>query len=141
MNTQQITLVQQSFERLRPISHQAGELFYQNLFDMAPQVKRMFKTPVAEQAGKLMYTLAYVVTHLHTPETILDDVRKLAIRHIEYGTRPEHYEVVGAALLKTLEQGLGEQWNDDLKEAWTLAFAMIAEAMIEATTSFEKQAA
>jgi hemoglobin-like flavoprotein len=141
MTTQQIMLIQQSFERLRPIAQQAGELFYQNLFELAPQVRVMFKTPVAEQAGKLMYTLAYMVNHLHTPETILDDVRKLAIRHIEYGATPEHYHVVGAALLKTLEQGLGEHWNHALKEAWSMAYTMIAEAMIEATTRIDRKAA
>lgn len=141
MTSQQINLVQQSFEQLRPIAQTAGELFYKNLFEMAPQARAMFKTPVSEQAGKLMSTLAYVVTHLHHPETILSDVRKLAIRHVDYGAQPEHYSIVGSALLITLEQGLGDQWNEPLKEAWTAAYTMISTAMIEAAAMAGQQAA
>jgi nitric oxide dioxygenase len=143
MTTQQISLVQESFEMLRPIAQIAGELFYKNLFDIAPQAKAMFKTPIPEQAGKLMYTLSYVVTHLHTPETIMDDVRKLAIRHNQYGARPEHYELVGSALLKTLEQGLAENWTAELQDAWAAAYTLVSTAMIHASAKEEahKQAA
>lgn len=141
MTTHQISLVQNSFEMVRPIAHTAGELFYNNLFEMAPQARAMFKTPIPEQAGKLIYTLSYVVTRLHTPDTIMEDVRKLAIRHNQYGARAEHYELVGAALLKTLGQGLGEHWNEELKDAWTAAFTMISNAMINASETAERMAA
>jgi nitric oxide dioxygenase len=141
MTAQQIAHVQKSFESLKPIAQAAGELFYQNLFEIAPQTRAMFKTPIAEQAGKLMYTLGYVVTHLHTPETILEDVRKLAIKHIAYGATPQHYLIVGSALLKTLEMGLGEQWNPALKDAWTAAYTLVSNAMIDASEHYVKNAA
>lgn len=141
MTATQIKLVQESFEQLRPIAQTAGELFYKNLFEIAPQARSMFKTPVSEQAGKLMYTLAYVVNHLHRPESIIADVRKLANRHIEYGARPEHYTIVGTALLITLEQGLGDQWNETLKNAWSAAYTMISNAMIEAASMAGQAAA
>lgn len=141
MTQDQIAMVKLSFEKLRPIAQVAGELFYANLFEIAPQARAMFRTPIPEQAGKLMYTLSYVVTHLHTPETILDDVRKLAVKHVQYGAQPEHYAIVGTALLKTLEQGLGNDWNEDLKAAWAEAFGMISDAMIGASYIPEKTAA
>lgn len=141
MTTNQVELVKQSFEKLKPVAQAAGELFYSNLFNMVPQARHMFRAPIAEQAGKLMYTLGYVVTHLHSPETILDDVRKLAVKHVHYGAQPEHYNLVGAALLQTLEQGLASEWNDELKSAWAAAFSMISNAMIEAAYSPGKQAA
>ncbi len=141
MTSKQISLVQESFEKLRPIAQTAGELFYKNLFEIAPQARAMFKTPIPEQAGKLMYTLGYVVTHLRTPETILDDVRKLALRHNQYGAKPEHYELVGKALLKTLQEGLAGEWNADLLDAWAAAYGMVSTAMIHAADDNERQAA
>lgn len=141
MTSKQISLVQESFEKLRPIAQTAGELFYKNLFEIAPQARAMFKTPIPEQAGKLMYTLGYVVTHLRTPETILDDVRKLALRHNQYGAKPEHYELVGKALLKTLQEGFAGEWNADLLDAWAAAYGMVSTAMIHAADDNERQAA
>ncbi len=134
MTTQQITLVQESFTWLKPIAQQAGELFYKNLFDTAPQARAMFKQPIAAQAGKLMYTLGYVVSHLHHPETILQDVAKLGQRHHQYGAQPAHYDIVGAVLLDTLAQGLGKRWNAELKQAWAMAYSMVANAMMEAAS-------
>ena len=141
MTSHQINLVKESFEKIRPAAQAAGELFYHNLFEIAPQARALFKTPIPEQAGKLMYTLSYVVTHLHTPETIIDDVRRLALRHQQYGARPEHYEIVGAALIKTLSQGLAGIWNNQLEEAWKMAYSMIANAMMGASSEEEKMAA
>jgi hemoglobin-like flavoprotein len=141
MTSHQIALVKESFEKIRPAAQSAGELFYLNLFEMAPQARALFKTPIPEQAGKLMYTLSYVVNHLHTPETIMDDVRRLAIKHHNYGASPGHYEIVGMALLKTLSQGLADIWDNELEEAWKAAYAMVANAMMSASLEHEKLAA
>jgi len=132
MTTHQITIVKESFEKLKPIAQQAGELFYKNLFAAAPEARHMFKGDINQQAGKLMYTLSYVVSHLHKLDTIISDVQKLAVRHNQYGAQPAHYDLVGSTLLVTLEQGLGEGWNEELKEAWATAYGILADAMIAA---------
>ena len=54
-----------------------------------------------------MAAIGAVVKSLDRIETMLDDLRALARRHDRYGVREEHYVSVGAALLWTLEQGLG----------------------------------
>ncbi len=53
-------------------------------------------------------------------------------RHVGYGVETRHYDAVGAALLWTLEQGLGDDFDDDTKQAWTTAYGMLATTMIEA---------
>jgi hemoglobin-like flavoprotein len=103
MTTRQIQLVQQSWETVKPIAQQAGELFYQKLFDKAPQVRHLFKEDISGQAGKLGYMLTYVVSRLDNLDTIVVDVQKLAVRHNKYGAEPAHYAVVGECLLATLE--------------------------------------
>jgi nitric oxide dioxygenase len=125
-----VELVQASFAKVVPISDKAAVLFYDRLFEMAPQVKRLFPADMAEQRRKLMSTLAIVVSGLSDPPSILPAASALATRHVAYGAKAEHYPLVGQALLWTLEQGLGEDWTADVAEAWTAAFTMLSSFMI-----------
>jgi nitric oxide dioxygenase len=141
MTTQQIQLVQQSWEKIKPASQAAGELFYKKLFEKAPQIRHLFANDVTEQAGRLTYMLTYIVSRLDKLDTILDDVQRLAVRHNKYGAEPKHYMIVGECLLATLKEGLGEHWNNELMQAWATAYNIIANAMIEAQQeSLEKRA-
>jgi nitric oxide dioxygenase len=123
MTPDQIKLVQQSFAKVAPISDQAATIFYNRLFEVAPQVKAMFPEDMTEQRRKLMATLAVVVSGLSDLPSILPAASALAIRHVSYGARREHYPVVGAALLWTLEQGLGDAWTAEVASAWAKAYA------------------
>ena len=59
-------------------------------------------------------------------------VEKLAIRHVSYGVEDEHYATVGAALIKTLSQGLGEAFTEDVKAAWLTAYGVLSSTMVAA---------
>ena len=130
MTPTQIKLVQESFAKVAPISETAAVLFYDRLFEIAPQVQAMFPTDMTEQRRKLMATLAVVVGGLNNLETILPAASALATRHVSYGAKAEHYPVVGAALLWTLEKGLGDAWTPEVAEAWTAAYATLSGFMI-----------
>jgi hemoglobin-like flavoprotein len=130
MTPDQVTLVQQSFAKVAPISEQAAVLFYDRLFEVAPSVKSMFPADMTEQRKKLMATLAVVVGGLGNLESILPAASALAKRHIGYGAKAEHYPVVGGALLWTLEKGLGESWTPEVKDAWTAAYGTLSGFMI-----------
>ncbi len=129
MTPDQIELVQQSFARIAPISDQAATIFYKRLFEVAPQVKMMFPENMTEQRGKLMATLAAVVNGLSDLPSILPAASALAIRHVSYGARREHYPVVGAALLWTLEQGLGARFTPEVAAAWAAVYQALASTM------------
>jgi hemoglobin-like flavoprotein len=130
MTPDQVKLVQQSFSRVAPISDQAATIFYDRLFEVAPQVKAMFPADMSEQRKKLMATLAIVVNGLGDLPAILPAASALAKRHVAYGARPEHYPVVGSALLWTLEKGLGSSWTADVAAAWTAAYGTLSGFMI-----------
>jgi hemoglobin-like flavoprotein len=130
MNPTQIKLVQDSFAKVAPISEQAAVLFYDRLFEVAPGVKAMFPADMTEQRKKLMGTLAVVVNGLTNLEAVLPAASALAKRHVNYGAKPEHYPVVGGALLWTLEKGLGDGWTPDVAEAWTAAYGTLSGYMI-----------
>ena len=130
MNPTQIKLVQESFAKIAPISETAAVLFYDRLFEVAPQVKAMFPADMKEPRKKLMATLAVVVNGLGNLESILPVASALAMRHVSYGAKKEHYPVVGAALLWTLENGLGDAWTPELADAWTTAYGTLSGFMI-----------
>ena len=130
MTPDQVAIVQQSFAKVAPIADQAALMFYDRLFEIAPAVKSLFPSDMAEQRRKLMATLVIVVNGLSNLETILPAASALATRHVAYGARPEHYPVVGSALLWTLEKGLGEDWTKEVADAWTAAYALLSVFMI-----------
>ena len=130
MTPEQVALVQQSFAKVAPISDAAAVMFYDRLFEVAPAVKAMFPADMTEQRKKLMATLAVVVNGLSNLDSILPAASALATRHVAYGAKAEHYPVVGATLLWTLEQGLGEAWTAELAAAWGAAYATLSGYMI-----------
>lgn len=130
MTPEQVNLVYDSFSKVVPIADQAAVIFYDRLFEVAPSVKAMFPADMTEQRRKLMATLSAVVNGLANLESILPAASALAVRHVSYGARPEHYPVVGGALLWTLEKGLGEAWTPEVASAWKAAYGTLSTFMI-----------
>ena len=129
----QIALVRGSFAKVLPIRETAAELFYARLFEVAPEVKPLFKGDMKVQGAKLMAAIAMVVGSLDRLDAVIDQVRNLARRHVGYGVKAEHYAVVGAALLWTLQQGLGDGFTPEVRDAWGAAYGTLSSAMIAAT--------
>ncbi|HEY6259675.1 MAG TPA: globin family protein [Xanthobacteraceae bacterium] len=130
MTPDQVSLVQQSFAQVAPIADPAAVMFYDRLFEIAPEVKPLFHGDMAEQRRKLMATLATVVGGLGNLESVLPAASALAKRHVGYGVKTEHYGSVGSALLWTLERGLGEGWTREVADAWSAAYATLSGFMI-----------
>ena len=141
MTPDQVELVQQSFAKVAPISETAAVMFYDRLFEIAPPVRAMFPADMTEQRKKLMATLAVVVNGLGNLESVLPAASALATRHVSYGAKAEHYPVVGAALLWTLEKGLGDAWTPDVAAAWTAAYGTLSGFMISEAYGRRPQAA
>jgi hemoglobin-like flavoprotein len=132
MTPQQIELVQTSFKKVVPIAGTAADLFYDRLFETAPEVRSMFPQDMKEQKTKLMAMLGTAVANLHKLDEILPAVKALGQRHKGYGVTAAHYAPVGAALLWTLEKGLGPDFTPAVKEAWTETYTALAGVMTSA---------
>jgi nitric oxide dioxygenase len=130
MTPEQVELVQETFEKVKPIAPAAAGMFYGRLFEIAPEVKSLFKGDMTEQGKKLMATIAVVVGSLHSLPTILPAVSAVAKKHVAYGVKPSHYAPVGKALLWTLERGLGPAWTPPVAAAWTEAYGTLSSFMI-----------
>ena len=137
MTPAQIKLVQQSFTKVAPIADEVAELFYGRLFEIAPQVRKLFPDDLTEQRTKLMTTLTAIVKGLGHMDSIFPAAAALANRHVAYGVQAAHYPVVGEALLWTLEKVLGLSWTLDVAAAWASAYASLSGFMINSAQSRE----
>src|SRR5438552_9317797 len=129
MTPEQKDLVQTSFEKVKPIADTAAALFYGRLFDLDPKLERLFKGDLEGQGRKLMHMIGLAVKGLNHPAELLPLLHELGERHAAYGVAEHDYETVGAALLWTLKQGLGDQFTAKVCEAWTAVYELLSGAM------------
>ena len=139
MTEQQIALVKQSWKIFRDIDPVIiGDVFYSKLFIDVPYVKHLFKIPREEQSKKLIEMISAIIGRLDRLDELTEDIRQLALRHVDYGVKAEDYKAVGNALIWTLQQGLGADWKDDVALAWTSCYKILSDTMINAA-GYSKQ--
>lgn len=135
MHADQINHVQTTFKEVVKIKDAAAGMFYGKLFELDPSLSPLFKGDMEVQGRALMAMLATAVGGLNQLETIVPAVQELAVRHAGYGVSEKDYDTVGEALLWTLEQGLGDLYTEEVAEAWTAVYGILAATMIEAAYS------
>ena len=123
------TLVQNSFATIAPIAGDAAVLFYQRLFELDPSLRSMFPSDMTGQRQKLMHMLTAAVKGLDHLDHLVPVLEDLGRRHATYGVLDAHYETVGAALLWTLQMGLGAAFTPEVKAAWTTVYGLVASTM------------
>jgi hemoglobin-like flavoprotein len=130
MSPGQKTLVKQTWQKVAPTADAAARLFYDRLFELDATTRPLFKTTnLVEQRLKLIHALTMVVQGLDHLEVLVPTLADLGQRHAQYGVTDQHYDSVGAALLWTLEQGLGAEWSLEVKAAWSAAYTLLADVM------------
>jgi len=128
-------LVQDSFALVAPVAEEVSAQFYDRLFTLAPEARALFPSDLTEQRKKLMYTLTLVIANLKNLDAVKPAVEALGRRHVEYGATSAHYEIVGQALIDTLERGLGAAFTDEVRAAWLSAYGVIATTMTAAAAA------
>jgi hemoglobin-like flavoprotein len=129
MNSQQIALVQESFRKVLPISETAAIIFYARLFELDPSLRKLFTGDMKRQGMMLMSMIASAVRGLSDANALIPVLTGLGRRHSGYGVVDAHYTTVAEALLWTLEQGLGDEFTPETREAWVAAYTMMATVM------------
>jgi hemoglobin-like flavoprotein len=125
-------LVQNSFATIATIADDAAILFYRRLFELDPSLRPMFRGDMAEQRKKLMQMITAAVKGLDRLDQLVPVVQDLGRRHVRYGVQDSHYDTVGAALLWTLDAGLGKAFTPETKDAWTAVYGLLATTMKDA---------
>ena len=129
LSPEDIMLVRASFAQVAPIRIKAADLFYRRLFEIAPELRRLFPADLHEQKQKLMAMIGTAVGALHDLDALVPKVKALGMRHVAYGAEPVHYEVVGEVLLWTLERGLGSAFTPQVRAAWAKVYGVLSTTM------------
>ena len=96
------------------------------------------EVPLAESAALklhaslVMRTVGSAVAGLRDITSLVPTLVQLAERHSDFRVLPEHFPVVGEALLWTLEKGLGGKWTREVKAAWEEVWSTIVSVMAPA---------
>ena len=134
MTQDQILLIKKTWSIFREIDPVLiGDVFYSKLFFDMPQLENLFHTQKDDQSKKLVNMLSVIIGRLDNLEALTEEIKQLAIRHVQYGVKEQHYKAVGTALLWTLQQGLGKDWDEGVKEAWASCFNILSTTMINAS--------
>jgi hemoglobin-like flavoprotein len=135
MTPEQKELVQTTFATVAPMADAAAAMFYARLFELDPRLRSLFTGDMTEQGRKLMRMIGMAVNGLDRLDELVPAVRQLGIRHAGYGVTDDHYGTVAAALLWTLEHGLGADYTPAVEEAWITVYSVLATTMKEAAAS------
>lgn len=136
MEAKTISLVQESFEKVKPIAASAAKIFYSKLFEINPEVKILFPSnedAMVEQEGKLMMMLTSAVSGLSHFDDLTPILKNLGKRHATYNVKVYHYDAVGSALIYTLAVGLGNDFTSEVREAWIETYDKMSAIMIGAS--------
>jgi hemoglobin-like flavoprotein len=128
---EEIKLIQYSFTTLTAKSKKVGEKFYKRLFESNPDISKLFKGDMKEQAGALMRMVKTVVEGLNHPQIIIPAIQDLGRRHNEYGVTPEQYKIFGECLISTIEDEMANDFNSATKKAWQKLYDILADEMKE----------
>jgi nitric oxide dioxygenase len=135
LNKKEIPLIRKSWavlEKIDPIV--IGDIFYSKLFFENPELRKIFPQDMKDQYRKLVDMLDTIVERLEKLDDLKGDIVAMAKRHNEYGVKRHHYNLVGKALLYTLQKALGKEWTDDVRSAWVNCYSIISGTMITVTS-------
>lgn len=135
MTPKTIQTVQHSWAKVLPIAPQAATLFYSQLFQLDPTLQPLFKGDMRAQGQKLMQMIGAAVSKLNDLGTLMPVLQGLGKRHNGYGVQPQHYSVVGQALLATLALGLDSDYTPEVAAAWTEVYGVMAGVMQDAAVT------
>ena len=72
-------------------------------------------------------------------EPVTYALKVLGAKHCAYGVIPDHYPIVGQALLSTLEAALGDSWTPKVKQGWTFIYGFVSTTMIAGAKAKEEE--
>jgi nitric oxide dioxygenase len=130
MSDDEIDLLRHGLRVMLGRKELAADVFYANLFEIAPQTRSLFSDDIAGQTEKVMFALGAVVGQIHDLDACRVMTHDLAVRHVAYGVAPDHYALVGRAVMRTLDMVLDDDFTPEMDAAWRKAYDAIADAMI-----------
>lgn len=125
MTPTQIALVQASWQKVDEKNHEVAQMFYQRLFELAPELRQFYQTDLQEYGARLMRNLGMAVTSLRQMDSVLPMLQDFAAQRVERGIKDGYETVVRNAMLWALEQRLAESFTQDVRTAWNETYSLL----------------
>lgn len=77
-------------------------------------------------------------SYVDQPEMLSGAVARMATKHASLGIRPDQYAIVGKYLIQAVAEVLGDAVTLEVAEAWTAAYGMLADILINAEKDLYK---
>lgn len=125
MTPTQIAVVQASWQKVAPLGTELADMFYQRLFELAPELRQFYQTDLQQYGERLMRNLGMAVTSLARMEQVLPMLQDFAAQRVERGIKDGYETVVRNAMLWALEQRLAESFTQDVRTAWNETYSLL----------------
>jgi NAD(P)H-flavin reductase/hemoglobin-like flavoprotein len=123
-------LLKESWTLVEDQQDKVAGYFYARMFLSNPQLRDLFPVQMDVQRARLLGAIVTAVQTVGDPENLDEYLRSLGRDHRKFHVHPDHYKVVGSALIEALRAFAGDQWNVEFDQAWRDAYAVISAKMI-----------
>lgn len=128
-----ITIVKSTAPILDQHAETLTRHFYKRMFSHNPEVAPFFN-PAHQESGSQQKALAGAIcayaANIDNLDVLGGAVELIAQKHASLMIKPEHYPIVGANLLASIREVLGEGATDDVIGAWAEAYGFLADILI-----------
>lgn len=135
LSDQQKILIVDSFTLFEPNITGSSKLFFNRLTEVEPKLGAQFCNKTNVHSDKLAAVMQIAVISVKNLDSLVPMLKLLGSEYRSYGARPENYEIFGDVLLWTLEQALGDDFTQEVEEAWTSLYGIISEMMMQSGQS------
>jgi len=130
MTPETIAQIKRSHSAVAATPRQLSARFYKELFERAPDLRRLFPTDLTLLQGHFEAALAIVIRNLDDMQTLGESLRDLGAQHVHWGARPEDYTTARDALVAAIRV-LSPDWTPALDAAWRAAITSIIVPMLQ----------
>ena len=117
-----------------PVLKDKGEeittAMYKVLFSKYHETQELFKDASPEQHKKLANAVYAYAVNIDKLENLGKGIEQMAMVHVKTKVKPEHYPMVGDALLQAIKEVLGDAASDEIMSAWEEAYGFLANVLI-----------
>lgn len=132
VNEEQKQLIRDTYVSVARRDYSTGEIFYQRLFEIAPEVVALFPNDMVDMRRKFIHMIGLIIAELDNTETMTTLIQQLGKRHVGYGVKPAHYDQMGEAFIWALAQVLEDKFTPAVRAAWEALYDTIAVVAIHA---------
>lgn len=138
VSAKSIQIVKDTWADLIGHGPEIGQRFYERLFQLHPEYKKLFKENNKDQHKKLAFAITLVVTKLNKLDQIGEEVRSLAARHVKYGVKPEYFAPFIKLFVETIASVRSERWKPEYSAAWYEVMKAVGDAIAENISAQKK---